>query len=198
MSLSKNASTLVVIVLLLGLATACNENGPVASDTEELLSPLSMGTNIERPLKSSSFGTGELIQPGAPGSAQRCNDLGLFTLITSGTGNGTFLGKFTFTSTNCTPFPIPGPLAFTQGTGVLTSANGYDKLFITYFGQQEQVNQDLVARFTIEQEITGGEGRFKGASGEVSGAGIVNFANGTSSSEVTGYVIFDASNRALQ
>lgn len=197
-----NSITIVITILFL-LTTACSDIDPITSSTDELITPGSKYKNIDnikRPFKISSIddGTGELIEPGAEGSAQRCNDAGLYTLTGSGEGNSTYLGHFTYVTSNCTPFPIPGPLTFTNGIAVLTAANGEDKLFSTYFGQQDEVDENLSATFTIEHQFTGGEGKFKGAIGRVSGTGTINFGTGISVTEGDGYNIFDASNRSFR
>lgn len=191
--------TLALGVLVVVAAAGCES--PVATATgfhDGLSAPLFTRGQPGKPLpfRADVTFTGELIAPDAPGSAARCNELELFTLRGSGQGVVTYMGYTTGTFSNCTAFPIPGPVDVLDGEVTMIAANG-DLLFLTYSGVQHEVD---LATFTAEYAATylivGGSGRFEGASGMLEATGVVDFNTGGLSTEVAeGWISFDASDR---
>lgn len=91
----------------------------------------------------------------------------------AGTGNGTHIGKSSFTLTYDTCLlgqPLGGPIAFiAEGHLTLTAANGdllHGNVTITQFANGDAVLDSFV--------FTGGTGRFANAAGELSGTGHVD------------------------
>ncbi|NGP75288.1 hypothetical protein G3570_01475 [Balneolaceae bacterium YR4-1] len=180
------------------MTTACSDIDSVTSNSKETITQDLQSNNIEnikRPFRFSTIGPAEFLEPGAEGSVQRCNEEGLLTVRYSGEGEAIHLGHHTFISTNCSPFPFPAPSItnITKGITIFTAANGQDKLITSFSGQQE-FNENGEGTVTVVNEIIGGEGKFKGATGQTTGGG--SGSGGIVSTESSGYIIFDASNRS--
>lgn len=100
------------------------------------------------------------------GSGTTVVDLGTLAFVTDGTGTVSHLGQTTvhidgvLTPTGPSTFTVAGPLT-------LTAANG-DQLFGDFIGSGENVASGGSTGSTATT-ITGGTGRFTGASGSVSG-----------------------------
>lgn len=109
-------------------------------------------------------------------------DGGLQVLI-SGVGNATHLGRYVYASTECFD-PATGAFA---GTPTLTAANG-DTIVGSYSGQVFPTDDPNVITYEEELVITGGTGRFAGASGQVHGSGVANLATGEYSQTLSGTV----------
>jgi hypothetical protein len=75
----------------------------------------------------------------------------------TGAGSNELLGQVTHIELNFLQFGVDGTPLWAEGTGVMTAANG-DAVFFTYKGA---AFEPVKTGFTI----TGGKGRFKGASG---------------------------------
>lgn len=193
-------SIIIGITALVVLAAACSDIDPITSTAEKGITQdfqSNNNENIKRPFRFTTTGPAEFIEPGAEGSAQRCNEAGLFTVNYSGEGEAIHLGHHTFVSTNCSPLPFPAPSItnITKGITVFTAANGQDKLVTSFFGQQEfKENGEVIV--TVVNQIIGGEGKFKDATGQTTGGG--SGSGGIVSTESSGYIIFDASNRFNQ
>lgn len=199
-TLLKIYSNIVVITVLAFWATACSDIDPVTSSNEEGITRNLKSKNIEnirRPFRFTTIGPAEFIEPGAEGSVQRCNEAGLLTVTYRGEGEAIHLGHHTFTSTNCSPLPFPAPSItnITKGITIFTAANGRDKIVTSFFGQQE-FNEDGEGTVTVVNQIIEGEGKFEGATGQTTGGG--SGSGGLVSTESSGYIIFDASNRFNQ
>jgi hypothetical protein len=96
-----------------------------------------------------------------------------------GTGNATHLGRFTLTS----DFIVNSATVTASGTAIWTAANG-DKILTTLTGQGI-VTFPLLA--TVETHIiTGGTGRFAGASGSIVLERSINLQTLISSASITG------------
>ena len=81
----------------------------------------------------------------------------------SGTGTATHIGKFTIVEpNNRIQRNADGSLTIT-GTAIITAANG-DEIFTTHIGQVKFLGNGM-AQVTAEFTITGGTGRFAGATG---------------------------------
>lgn len=97
---------------------------------------------------------------------------GMFTVSVNnntitGTGEGTHIGRFTIIAYhNDENFP------FLTGTGTITAANG-DQLFITRSGYVEDIGNGNT-RVTLANTITGGTGRFSGATGSFTTISLSN------------------------
>ena len=88
--------------------------------------------------------------------------------IITGTGTGTHIGKSTFVATvNGDNFPL------LTGTQTLTAANG-DQLFSTISGSVVGPDENGTLLITNNNIITGGTGRFAGATGSFIAHGIAN------------------------
>lgn len=107
------------------------------------------------------------------------------TLIVTGTavGTATYLGRYTMTFTAL--------VDLTAGTGlgqsIFVAANG-DRLFTTSSGQVTLTAEPGVLSITDSFSITGGTGRFEGATGNFSGVRLLNAATGISSGSFDGTI----------
>lgn len=106
----------------------------------------------------------------------------------SGTGRGTHIGRATFISYPTINFTVPPPFPL-SGTQVMTAANG-DELFTSFVGESTPPDEDGNVYITNMQTVTGGTGRFAGATGTLAGAAVAHNANpaGTATIEGTIYV----------
>jgi len=101
---------------------------------------------------------------------------------TAGTGEGTPIGKFTYSSQdNLEKFP------YITCTTIIKAANG-DQIFGTQTGLA-QVSNDL-AIVDFDNTITGGTGTFAKATGKLKIHTSVNTANGTSSATIEGTISY--------
>jgi hypothetical protein len=112
---------------------------------------------------------------------------GFSALDNSGAGNTSHMGKSVLV-TVVTGCQFVSPFLVVQATGTVTGANG-DATFST--GNQvfdlTAISPDNVLPFTFTGDITGGTGRFEGASGSFSGTGLtdLNTSSGTLSFQGT-------------
>ena len=102
-----------------------------------------------------------------PGS---CPD-GSLEVVIGGTGRATHLGAYTYTANECFD-PLSGNFT---GTSTLTAANG-DTIVGTYAGQVFATSDPDVITYEEDLEITGGTGRFAGATGTLHVSGEANLA----------------------
>lgn len=114
------------------------------------------------PFKGSDVGTFEL--PGL------CGD-GSLQVVIEGSGTATHFGRYSYAATECFN-PITG--AFT-GLHTISAANG-DELFGTYSGQVAPTADPDVVTYAEGLVISGGTGRFAGASGVFDVNGVANLA----------------------
>ena len=100
---------------------------------------------------------------------------------TAGEGVGSHIGRFDYTSVDdLTNFP------FVTGTATITAANG-DQIFTSFSGQLSPVSSDLFT-VSLNNIITGGTGRFAGASGSYTSTGTANTGAGTATTTFTGTI----------
>jgi hypothetical protein len=125
------------------------------------------------PLKAAETGTFQLLGP--------CQTSGIIVDVT-GSGHATHLGAFSTHYRECFD---PATGAVTDGSFTLTAANG-DTIFGTYGGQVSPTRDATVFAYDDPGVITGGTGRFAGASGIVGTSGVVNLATGEYSGAITG------------
>jgi hypothetical protein len=140
-----------------------------------LVLPTYAAAGDQLPLNGSESGTFQIL-----GS---CESSGIVVDVT-GTGHATQVGKYSVHYRECF-FPATG--AVTGGSFTLTAANG-DTLFGTYAGQAVPTGDANVISFDDPGVITGGTGRFAGASGIANTAGIANLATGEYTSAISGSV----------
>jgi hypothetical protein len=105
---------------------------------------------------------------------------GVFAVVVDDSGKATHLGKYAYHSNECFD-PVTGAFA---GTFTMTAANG-DTISGTYAGTVVTVVGD-VGYYEQDNEITGGTGRFAGASGAFHLSGIANLATLESSQRILG------------
>ena len=98
-----------------------------------------------------------------------------------GTGEATHLGRFTFNS----HFTVTAPPPAASGTATWTAANG-DQLFTTVTGKA--VVTFPIADIDETHTITGGTGRFAGASGTILVERSLNLQSLASSALLTGTI----------
>lgn len=102
------------------------------------------------------------------------NPMGLRTM-SAAQGNATHLGNVTVSSGHCTP--APDSTIYSGGDMVMSAANG-DELHFDYGGVCPLVGDLVVGEVfscTVVAEVTGGTGRFTGATGSLSGHAYVEF-----------------------
>jgi hypothetical protein len=98
-----------------------------------------------------------------------------------GTGNATHLGRFAITSN----FIVNSTTVTGAGTAIWTAANG-DQIFTDVTGQGVVTFPTLIVDET--HTITGGTGRFEGASGTFIDERTINLPTLTSSATITGMI----------
>ena len=127
----------------------------------------------QMPLNGSETGTFQLL-----GS---CETGGLALEVT-GTGHATFIGRYTGRYRECFD---PATGAVTDGSFTLTAENG-DTLYGTYAGQAVPAGANV--SYDDPGVITGGTGRFTGASGNANTTGVANLATGEYRGTISGSV----------
>jgi hypothetical protein len=130
--------TISIVVLALTLGEVALANPALGAD--------------DLPFRGSDQGGFEL--PGV------CPGGSLEEVVIDGTGQATQLGAYTYAATECFD-PVSGAFA---GSSRLTAANG-DELTGTYEGQVSGTADPNVIAYQEELELTGGTGRFAGATG---------------------------------
>jgi hypothetical protein len=157
-----NALCLVAV-----LAAGCERAGPIEPGAELHVAHAAGGASAAQADKQVPFrGTFTYTDVLAPGG--RCPTL---TDEIRGTGYATHLGRFTTVQSHCV---APPSLAFTDGRYSFTAANG-DQMRGTYSGVLVPLAPPVYAvdgRWTI----TGGTGRFAGATGGGDASGELNLA----------------------
>ena len=150
------------------------------------------GQGVERPIREDLAGytTDIVLSPSFPGGDTfdgRCSQPSQWISTSAGSGVISHLGQVSWTTEHCYQL-FAG--TFGDAELVVVAANG-DKLFGTYDGVM--TGETTFAETMI---ITGGTGRFSGASGTIEEAGW--FDPDTLYMEITGFgsIFYDASNRA--
>lgn len=123
----------------------------------------------DRPVKV--WATNALHEIGPVTAPDRCPEqpglVLLFQTFVGGTGHATHVGTYTFEGDHCTYFdPVANDMTYGFGHWVLTAANG-DTFSAPYMASTTPAPVDpTVDIVTVaSHEITGGTGRFDGASG---------------------------------
>jgi hypothetical protein len=167
------------------LALACNSaGGPTAPSTSSEAAPRGASLAATQvPFKGTFKATGTA----SAVAGDRCPVL---TVEIHGTGKATHLGQLTDDQSHCVD---PASLAFTDGEFTFTAANG-DQIRGTYFGELVPLDPPL---FTIDGHftITGGTGRFAGATGGGDASGVQNLATGDVTVSLVGTISSVGSNQ---
>ena len=142
--------------------------------------PMQAAAADQPPFKASETGTSRLLGP--------CETGGVVLDVT-GTGHATQLGTYSSHFRECFD---PATGAVTDGSFTLTAANG-DTVFGTHSGQVSPTADPSVIVYDDPGVITGGTGRFAGASGSVTQSGVANLATGEYRGTMTGSVSSPAS-----
>ena len=142
--------------------------------------PMQAAAADQLPFKASETGTSRPLGP--------CETGGVVLDVT-GTGYATQLGTYSSHYRECFD---PATGAVTDGSFTLTAANG-DTVFGTHSGQVSPTADPNVIVYDDPGVITGGTGRFAGASGSVTQSGVANLATGEYSGTITGRVSSPAS-----
>jgi hypothetical protein len=142
--------------------------------------PMHAAAGDQVPFKASETGTFQLLGP--------CETSGIVLDVT-GTGHATHLGTYSAHYRECFD---PATGAVTGGSFTLTAANG-DTVFGTYSGQVFPTGDPNVVVFEDPGMITGGTGRFAGATGTVTASGVASLATGEYTGTLSGSVSSPAS-----
>jgi len=172
----KRSMTVVLVVLVL-LAIAV---------------PAAAGRSIERPIREDMTGSTVGIEysptfPNGETFGGRCSEPSQWISTSSGTGVVSHLGRVTWTTEHC--FQLFAG-TFGDAEVVITAANG-DTLFGTYNGM---MTSDTTFAETFV--ITGGTGRFTGATGSIDETGWFDPVTGYMEVTGIGSVVYDASGRS--
>jgi hypothetical protein len=136
--------------------------------------PLQALASNQVPLKGQDSGSFTLTADGcAPG---------VFAVVVTDAGQATHLGAYAYHSNEC----FNGATGEFSGAFTMTAANG-DTITGTYAGVVVSVVGDL-GFYEQDNVITGGTGRFAGASGGFHLSGIANLATLESSQQLSGTV----------
>ena len=106
------------------------------------------------------------------GTSPGC-DAGMIPVALAGIGQATHMGRFTESQTHCVN---PTTFAFSAGRFLFTGANG-DSVSGTYSGQLVVTTPTTAAIYGVFV-ITGGTGRFAGATGGGNATGTLDFVTG--------------------
>ena len=115
--------------------------------------------------------------------------------FSSGTADVSHLGSSTIEVSHCTWLDLPTTGHFASGVQEFTAANG-DTLFLAYEGTFETVvsPDGFFSYIDLEWEVSGGSGRFEGATGSGHADVVSDIVAGTSSGTYAGTIAYDASN----
>ena len=171
---TRTVTVVLVVVALLALAI-----------------PAFAGQAIERPIREdlSGYTVSMVFSPSPDGDTfdGRCSEPSQWISTSTGTGRISHLGRVTWTTEHCFQLATG---TFGDADLVITAANG-DKLFGTYDGYMTGATT-----FAETLIITGGTGRFSGATGTIDEVGSLDLATGYMQIDGYGFITYDASNRA--
>jgi len=146
----------------------------LAAVAAALVLPLGALAGSQVPLKggdAGGFGPGDHACP-----------TGYDALDIDGTGTASQVGAYTYHADEC----FNGATLLFSGTFSITAANG-DRIVGTYSGDVPVIAFPL-AVYEQDMIVTGGTGRFEGASGDLHGRGLANLATGTYTQDLRGTV----------
>ena len=108
-----------------------------------------------------------------------------------GSGEGTHLGRYSFRASECVNL---ASFAVTNGSFTITAANG-DTVRGSYAGQAAAVQgSPCDITYDVQGPVTGGTGRFQGATGHLRWKGFANLCAGTLGDEISGTISSVGSN----
>jgi len=116
----------------------------------------------ERPFRGSDVGGFAI--------PENCSD-GRLQIVITGIGHATQVGRYAYSASECFD-PVSGTFA---GSATLTAANG-DTLLGSYVGRVFGTTDPNVITYEEELEVSGGTGRFAGATGTLQVTGVANLA----------------------
>lgn len=162
----------VATLLAVALAAACDTGAP------DVVGPELRSSKAAAP-KMVPFKATLTYQSTAPAEVERCGP-GEIGMTLTKAGNATHLGRFTVVASQCLD---PATGAITKGEAVFTAANG-DQVFATQSGQVS--GSPPVLAFELDYTITGGTGRFAGASGSINATGDFDVRTGGGTASLEG------------
>ena len=119
---------------------------------------------------------------------QRCGPAAL-TLGFEGTGIATHLGAFTGGGTNCTTFDfLTTDVPVYDGIATFVAPDG--STLTTHYSGTQHAPAGGIAAIEATHVVVGGTGRFDGARGVWESAGTIDFATGTATSTLWGWVSY--------
>jgi hypothetical protein len=105
----------------------------------------------------------------------------------TGTGEATHLGRATFVAYPVINFTVPPPFPL-SGTQITTAANG-DELFASFVGHSTPPDPTGTTYITTTHTVTGGTGRFAGATGTLVGTAVAHQGNPNGTSTLEGTIL---------
>ena len=136
-----------------------------------LAGPVSAGSEV--PFKGSLSGSATITPLGGP----------MVAVEIEATGTATYLGRFTLEA----PHIVNQATLTAVGTYVLTAANG-DTLTADLAGTARMVEPPNVIAITETATVTGGTGRFAGATGSIQVERVFNRATGVTTGTFEGWI----------
>ena len=136
-----------------------------------LAGPVSAGDHV--PFKGSLAGTATITPLGGP----------IVAVEIDATGTATYLGKFMLEA----PHIVDQSTLTAVGTYTLTAANG-DTLTADLAGTARMVEPPNVIAITETATVTGGTGRFAGATGSIQVERVFNRATGVTTGSFDGWI----------
>jgi hypothetical protein len=165
---------LVLALVAVALAAACQKDAP------DPVGPELRSSKAAAP-KMVPFKGRLTYQSTAPVPLERCAS-GEIGMSLTKAGNATHLGRFTVAASQCLD---PATGAITKGEAVFTAANG-DQVFATQSGRV--TGSPPVFAFELDYTVTGGTGRFAGASGSIHATGDFDVRTGGGTASLEGVI----------
>lgn len=165
---------LVGTLLAVALGAACEQGTPNLAGPELRLSKAAAPTVV--PFKASLT-----YQSTAPAPVERCGP-GEIGMSLTKVGNATHLGDFRVASSQCLD---PATGVITKGEAIFTAANG-DQVFTMHSGGV--TGSPPVLAFELHYTVTGGTGRFAGASGSIQATGDFDVRTGGGTASLEGVI----------
>jgi hypothetical protein len=159
----KTFKLLFQILIFAGLLAGCNKTGEFFENETPELKKAQVKVTV--PFKADFVGN---YLPTSGVDIEMCGEYPMIRIFNEGSGTGTHLGKFTHYFDFCVDNET-GEYPFGHIEAYFVAANG-DKLFVSVAGQViegrlDHHPADVNSYFTDPWEITGGTGRFEGATG---------------------------------
>ena len=136
-----------------------------------LAGPVSAGDQV--PFKGTLAGTATITPLGGP----------IVAVEIDATGTATYLGRFTLEA----PHVVDQSTLTAVGTYTLTAANG-DTITADLAGTARMVEPPNVVAITETATVTGGTGRFAGATGSIRVERVFNRATGVTTGSLAGWI----------